>query len=216
MTTRTVVHLMRHGEVHNPGGVLYGRLPAFLLSDLGHQMAERAADHLRDHDIAHLVASPLERAQQTASPLAALLNLPIQTDARVIEAGNRFEGSVVGVGPKAFANPRHWSKLYNPWRPSWGEPYREIADRMRLAIADARAAARGREAVIVSHQLPVWIARMAFEGRSFAHDPRKRECTLASLTSLSFDDDTFVGATYAEPAADLLPASIKGKFVGGA
>ncbi|MFT4299240.1 MAG: histidine phosphatase family protein [Aeromicrobium sp.] len=214
MSARTTVHLIRHGEVDNPGKVLYGRLPEFYLSDLGHEMARRVADHLGGNDITHLVASPLERAQQTAQPLADALGATISTDPRVIEAGNLFEGKVVGVGPKAFLHPGNWWLLRNPWRPSWGEPYTEVARRMREAVADAREAARGHEAAVVSHQLPVWIARLAFEGRKFAHDPRNRECTLASITSLHFDGDDYAGFSYAEPAADLLPDS--GDFVGGA
>ena len=104
--------------------------------------------------------------------------------------------------------------LRNPIRPSWGEPYKEIAARMKLAVDDAREAARGHEAVIVSHQLPVWIARRAYEQKSFVHDPRKRQCTLASLTSLYFDGDEFIGVTYSEPARDLLPAALRGKVRG--
>lgn len=216
MSQRTIVHLMRHGEVHNPEGVLYGRLPAFVLSDLGHQMAARAAEFLSKNEIVHMVASPLERAQQTAEPLSKLLEVPIHTDDRVIEADNLFEGKTVGVGNGAFTNPRNWWMLRNPIRPSWGEPYKEIAARMQAAVADARDAARGHEAVIVSHQLPVWIARRAYEQKSFVHDPRKRQCTLASLTSLTFDGDRFAGFTYSEPAGDLLPAPLRGKVVGGA
>jgi len=216
MSARTIVHLMRHGEVHNPTGVLYGRLPEFYLSDLGHQMAARAADFLSKNEIRHVVASPLERAQQTAEPLAKILDAPITTDDRVIEADNLFEGHTVGAGPKAFRHPKNWWKLRNPFRPSWGEPYADIAARMQAAIADAREAARGHEAVIVSHQLPVWIARQSYEGNSYVHDPRKRQCTLASITSLTFDGDDYVGFTYAEPAADLLPQELKGQFTGGA
>ena len=218
MSERTIVHLMRHGEVHNPEGVLYGRLPEFFLSDLGHQMAVRAADFLSKNEIRHLVSSPLERAQQTAAPLAKLLEVEPTIDDRVIEADNLFEGRRVGVGPKAFLHPQNWWKLRNPWRPSWGEPYVDIAARMQAAVADAREAARGHEAVIVSHQLPVWIARQAYEQESYVHDPRKRQCTLASITSLTFDGDDYVGFTYAEPAGDLLPDALKaGKnFVGGA
>jgi broad specificity phosphatase PhoE len=216
MSTRTIVHLMRHGEVHNPDGVLYGRLPEYYLSELGHKMAEAAADFLSKNEIVHLVASPLERAQQTAEPLSKILEVPISTDDRVIEADNLFEGRTFGVGDGALRRPANWWKLRNPFRPSWGEPYADIAKRMRAAIADAREAARGHEAVIVSHQLPVWIARRSFEEKSFFHDPRKRECALASLTSLTFDDDHFDGFTYSEPAGHLIPEALRKKFVGGA
>ena len=215
-TMRTTVHLMRHGEVHNPLGVLYGRIAGYNLSELGHEMAAKVAGSLKDADITYLVASPLERAQQTARPLADILKLDIHTDERVIEAGNKFEGKSFGAGAGALTRPSNWWLLRNPIRPSWGEPYKEIAARMRLAIDDAREAARGHEAVIVSHQLPVWTARRSYENARFAHDPRNRQCSLASLTTLSFEDDRFVGLTYSEPAGDLIPHTLRKKFVGGA
>ena len=95
---RTVVHLMRHGEVHNPTGVLYGRLPDFHLSDLGREMAETVGAHLGEHDVTAVVASPLDRAQETASAIACAHGLPIITDERVVEADNYFEGKTFGVG----------------------------------------------------------------------------------------------------------------------
>ena len=216
MTEKTIVHLMRHGEVHNPEGVLYGRLADYHLSDLGVQMAERVAESMTGRDVTHLVASPLERAQETAQPTAKVFKLDITTDPRVIEAGNQFEGKTFGVGDGALKRPQNWWQLRNPLKPSWGEPYVEIAARMQAAIADARDAARGHEALIVSHQLPVWIARMSLEGRRYFHDPRKRLCSLASLTSVTFEGDRFVSLSYTEPAADLIPEALRRKFVGGA
>lgn len=217
MSTRTIVHLMRHGEVENPAGVLYGRLPGYVLSDLGHEMARTVAkEFTAGRDITHLVASPLERAQQTAEPSAEVLGLPIVTDERVIEADNKFEGLTVGVGDGALSKPKFWPWLWNPFRPSWGEPYSVIAARMRAAIDDAREAARGHEALIVSHQLPVWTARRSYEQARYWHDPRNRECTLASVTSLEFENDEFVSLTYREPAGHLVPSHLRGKFSGGA
>ncbi len=216
MTETTVVHLLRHGEVHNPTGVLYGRLPGFVLSPLGHEMALRVAQHVKDADITHLVSSPLERAQQSAAPAAALLGLPVTIDDRLIEAGNVFEGKTFGVGDGSLRRPAHWRYLRNPLRPSWGEPYREIAARMLAAVATARDAARGHEALCVSHQLPVWTARSAATGRRLWHDPRKRQCSLASLTSFTYAGDLLVAVSYEEPARDLLPAATAKKFVAGA
>lgn len=204
MTQRTVVHLVRHGEVHNPDGILYGRLPGYHLSDLGHRMAQRVAEHFAGHDITHLVSSPLERAQQTMAPLQQQLGLDVRIDERVIEAANDFEGGTVGSNPKQLLKPKMWPKLRNPRTPSWGEPYQQIALRMREAVAEAKVLAAGHEAVVVSHQLPVWIARLSLEGRRLWHDPRKRECALASVTSLTFDDDRLVLVTYQEPAGELL------------
>jgi broad specificity phosphatase PhoE len=206
---RTVVHLLRHGEVFNPEGVLYGRLPGYYLSDLGKQMAVRAADALAGHDVSLVVSSPMERAQQTATPVAERHGLAIETDPDLIEADNIFEGKRVSVGDGVLKQPRTWKHLYNPFRPSWGEPYDEVAARMNRAIAAARAAARGHEAVLVSHQLPIWIARLSAEQRRLWHDPRSRQCTLASLTSLTFDDDTLVAITYTEPSRDLLGKASK-------
>ena len=208
--SRTVVHLMRHGEVHNPTGVLYGRLPGFRLSEAGEGMARTVAGWFAERDVTYLVASPLERAQQTAQPIADALGLEIATDERLIEAGNSFEGKTFGVGDGSMRHPENWWRLRNPWKPSWGEPYAEIAARMIGAIATARDAARGHEAVCVSHQLPVWTVRLHLEGRSYLHDPRKRQCGLASVTSVTYEGDRMVGLTYAEPAGATDPRAVPG------
>ena len=105
------------------------------------------------------------------------------------------------------ATREHWPYLRNPFRPSWGEPYTEQVDRMLAAVADALVLARGHEAVLVSHQLPVWVTRLALENRRLWHDPRRRQCSVASLTSLRYEDDTLVGIGYSEPAAALLPGT---------
>ena len=211
-TDRTVVHLLRHGEVYNPDKILYGRLPGFRLSDAGIGMAEKAATWFVGKDVTRLVSSPLERAQQTAAPIAEALSLPVEIDGRLIEAGNAFEGrAVAGGGAGVFAAPGNWWKLRNPFRPSWGEPYVEIAARMLAAVEAARDAARGHEAVLVSHQLPIWTLRLHVEGRRYVHDPRRRQCGLASVTSLTFDGDRITGVAYAEPAgatdADAVPGA---------
>jgi broad specificity phosphatase PhoE len=205
----TVVHLMRHGEVHNPEGILYGRLPGYRLSELGREMAETVARFLAVKDVVRVVASPLERAQETAAPLAKALGLTPVIDPRVIESANVFEGKRFGMGDNALRKPSTWVHLWNPWKPSWGEPYKEVTARMLAAVYDARDAARGHEAVVVSHQLPIWITRLAVEKRSFLHDPRKRQCTLCSLTSLHFDECGLVRVSYSEPAGDLIPVGDK-------
>lgn len=204
-TPDTVVHLLRHGEVHNPDGVLYGRQDGFHLSDLGRQMADRAAAHLASRDVAVIRSSPLERARETGEPLANRLGLEIGIDERIIESTNKFEGLTFGRGNSALRNPCLWRHLYNPFRPSWGEPYREIVARMMAAIHDARRAADGREAVLVSHQLPIWTTRLHAEKRSFLHDPRRRKCTLCSVTSFHFVGDRIAQVSYHEPAIDLIP-----------
>ncbi|MYV99070.1 histidine phosphatase family protein [Streptomyces sp. SID3343] len=207
----TIVHLMRHGEVHNPHGILYGRLPDYHLSELGLKMAERVADHLSGRDITHVVSSPLERAQETAAPIAGAHNLEIATDERLIEAENIFQGKTFGVGDGSLRNPGHWKHLTNPFKPSWGEPYIEQVVRMMGALGAARDAARGHEAVCVSHQLPIWVTRSFVERRRLWHDPRNRQCSLASLTTFTYEGDRIVSVGYSEPARDLLPAKLAGK-----
>lgn len=210
------MHVLRHGEVHNPGRILYGRLPDFHLSELGHQMAKAAVETLAGRDITHLVASPLERAQETAAPFAAEFKLDVAADIRLIESANYFEGKKVSVGDGAFSNPRHWWVLRDPITPSWGEPYLEIAKRMFAAVQAARVAAEGHEAVCVSHQLPIWTLRRYVERKRLWHDPRRRECGLASLTSFRFEDSKVVGIDYTEPAAHLVALSSTAKTAKGA
>jgi broad specificity phosphatase PhoE len=212
--TRTVVHLLRHGEVHNPDGILYGRLPGFLLSAIGRKMADAAADALEGHDVTHLVTSPLERAQETAWPLAERFGLDVHTDVRLIEAGNYFEGKRFGVGDGALRRPEVWLKLRNPFTPSWGEPYLDIAHRVYAAMLSAREAAEGHEAVCVSHQSPIWIVRRYVEKKSLWHHPGRRECGLASITSFTFEDQKVVGVDYREPAAHLITRTIAKKIAG--
>lgn len=206
---RTTVHLLRHGEVHNPAKVLYGRLPGYVLSELGHEMAERAGAALANHDVSTVISSPLERAQQTAAPVASAHGLTIGIDPNLIEAENIFEGQRVSVGDGVLRQPAAWKHLYNPIKPSWGEPYKVVAQRMRTAVYSAREQARGHEAVLVSHQLPIWISRLDFEGRRFAHDPRKRQCNLASITSIVFHGDDLAAVLYTEPSADLIAKASK-------
>jgi broad specificity phosphatase PhoE len=208
----TRVHLVRHGEVHNPEGVLYGRMTGYRLAARGEQMAQRVADYFAGggggerHDVALVTSSPLERARQTAAPIAARFGLMVGIDPDLIEAENRFEGLTIGAGRGRLSRPEHWYHLRNPLRPSWGEPYRHQVERMMRAIRRARAAAAGREAVLVSHQLPIWVTRLHLEGRRLPHDPRRRECTLASVTTLTFDGSTLTRVAYTEPAGDLLPS----------
>ena len=202
----TSVHVVRHGEVENPNKILYGRQSGWFLSKRGEEMAKVLGEWAKPLNIGAVHASPLERAQQTAKPMADAHNLIINTDERLIEAANVFEGKPFGVGDGVLRQPSAWPKLWNPWKPSWGEPYVEQVNRMLAAVFAARDAANGKDAIVVSHQLPIWILRSAIEGRRFLHDPRKRICTLASVTSIHFDDEGLItNLTYSEPAKHLLP-----------
>ena len=200
------VHVLRHGEVENPEKILYGRQPGWRLSTRGQEMAQAVAEWSQDLNLGAIHASPLQRAQETASPIAAKHKLEINADERLIEAGNIFEGKKFELGSGVLRHPASWWHLRNPAKPSWGEPYSEQIERMLAAIFSARDAANGKDALVVSHQLPIWILRSAVEGRRLMHDPRKLICTLASVTSLHLDDEGMIsGVTYSEPAKHLLP-----------
>ncbi|MDR1710954.1 MAG: histidine phosphatase family protein [Propionibacteriaceae bacterium] len=214
----SVVKLVRHGQVHNPDAVLYARLPGFGLSDLGHQMADRLGQFFTGANLVHLVCSPLQRTQETMAPIAeAHPHLQVQFDKRVIEAANVFEGKSFGKHNELLLKPSSWWALRNPLRPSWGEPYKAIAARMHEAIADAHrvAMASGGDAVIVTHELPIWMARLSAEGKILVHDPRRRQARLASVTTFTVADGRVRWLAYEEPAADLLPVK-KRRFRPGA
>ena len=200
MSDTTIVHLLRHGEVDNPGGIVYGRLPGYHLSANGCLMAAAAADYFAERPVVALFSSPLERAQETARPLAERLGLQVVTDDRLIESWNHFEGLKFGVGDGSLRRPSHWMHLTNPFRPSWGEPYHDVATRMAAAMETAREAAAGREAVCVTHQLPIWVTRRTAEGRRLWHNPAMRECALGSVTSFTYSGDRLADVSYTVPA----------------
>lgn len=199
------MHLVRHGEVFNPERVLYGRLPGYRLSDLGVLMAAAAAGELveRGRPIARIISSPLQRARESAEPIAAAFNLPVSIDDRIIEPTNRFEGERLRGPDGALRDPRNWPALINPLRPSWGEPFRLIAARMLAAIDDAWNSVDEGDVVLVSHQLPIWMVHRTLAREHLAHDPRNRRCALSSITTVSWRGDRFAETGYSNPAAAL-------------
>lgn len=211
----TQIHLVRHGEVENPKRVLYGRLPEFGLSVSGHKMAALAAADLaqRGRTYSSLIASPLQRTQESAAPIVKALGLPLSLEERVIEPENAFEGKRMRGKDSALKSPSNWKYLRNPFTPSWGEPYRSIADRMKAALTDAAVSVDGGDVVIVSHQLPIWMVHRDVNGKNLFHDPRKRRCSLSSITTLELIDPSrpelgFVEVGYVEPAAELTATAL--------
>jgi len=203
----SLIHLVRHGEVFNPGGVLYGRIPGFGLSELGRRMAQESADSKVGHPITRLYASPLQRTQESAAPWSKNFGLEIHTDERLIEPWNRFEGTN-DFGVKALGRPSTWPSLLNPFKPSWGEPYVSIAARMLAAVEDAWSETESGEVALVSHQLPIWTVHRSLAGERLFHDPRRRRCALSSITTLERQGDRFVEVDYQDPAAELQASAI--------
>ena len=206
ITMAQTIHFVRHGEVHNPEKILYGLQPGWRLSDRGNEMAAVIGEWSTKLDLGAIHSSPLQRAQETVAPIIAKHKLSLTTDKNLIEASNIFEGKKFELGSGVLRHPSSWRYLYNPWKPSWGEPYDQLISRMLKGLFAARDAAGGKDAICVSHQLPIWILRSAVEGRRLLHDPRKRECTLASVTSFELDNEGMISSvSYSEPAKHLLP-----------
>ncbi len=203
-----LLHLVRHGEVANPDGILYGRLPGFALSERGRAMAELASDSLADRPVSRLIASPLQRTRESAAPWAERFGLPIETDDRILEPTNVFEGTRMR---RALRNPLNWRHLVNPRRPSWGEPYVQIRDRMLAAMEAAWRETDGSEVVLVSHQTPIEMVSRSARGLPLPNDPRKRRTSLSSITTFRRDESVppgWVEVDYQEPAAGLLAGAI--------
>jgi broad specificity phosphatase PhoE len=203
-----LIHLVRHGEVFNPEGILYGRLPNYRLSELGERMAAAAADSLAGEPVTALYASPLQRAQESAAPWATRFGLDIVTEERIIEPHNKFEGKKFEFGPQVLTKPQSWPWIVNPMKPSWGEPFVDVAARMLAAMDDAWHTAESGQIVMVSHQMPIWMIARTVAGKKLYHDPRKRRCTLSSITTLERRGATFVEVNYQEPAGRLLAESV--------
>ncbi|MBT4498575.1 MAG: histidine phosphatase family protein [Gemmatimonadetes bacterium] len=100
----TILYLVRHGEVHNPTGIIYGRLPNFGLSDNGRAQLQQAAELLAPHaPFQGLYASPMQRAQESAAILGAHLNLEIATQEQIIETGiGAYQGKRFEDLPKPY------------------------------------------------------------------------------------------------------------------
>lgn len=203
----------------NPDGILYGRLPGFGLSKLGHRMAQAAADELqqRSRPVSALRVSPLQRTRESAAPIAAAFAVEPEIDESIIEPTNRFEGTRMKL---AVRKPAYWPYLVNPLRPSWGEPYKSIERRMLAAVEQAFDSVDSGDVVLVSHQLPIWVTHLSVAGERFPHDPRKRRCALSSITSFERVTVEAEGADasaekvrrlvevgYVEPAASLQTAA---------
>jgi len=194
------LHLVRHGEVHNPDRILYGRLPHYRLSEAGRLMARSAAEHIAalDRPVGALRCSPLQRTQESAEPFTEIFGLDAVLDERVIEPSNVFEGTNMR---RSLRDPRNWWHLRQPSQPSWGEPYASIAARMEDAMNSAWRETEGGDVVVVSHQAPIWIAHLHVAGLRLPHDPRTRRCALSSVTSFERVGDVWREVDYAEPAA---------------
>lgn len=193
------VHLVRHGEVNNPDGVLYERLPGFGLTERGRALALSAVTAVDRHRVSGLVVSPLQRTKESVEPWEIATGLTALEDDRVIEPWNEFRGLNLRGGRALLGRPDLWRHLLNPWLPSWGESYEDISGRMLAAMWTAAESVGDGEVVIVTHQLPIWAVHLTLADKPLAHNPAKRRCALSSVTSFDVHPTGFVESGYWEP-----------------
>ena len=189
------IHLVRHGKVENPKGVIYGRLPGYNLSAVGERQAKAAAERLADRDVAAIWASPMERAQETAAFIAEPHGLEIVTDERLNESRTTLEGASRSA-LELIRSPKHWWSFRNPLGPSWGESFGEIKQRMLDAIWEAIGQVDDGELVVVSHQTPVLVARLALARRRVPPWLAFTPCETGSVTTLELLGDKVISASY--------------------
>jgi broad specificity phosphatase PhoE len=188
------IHFIRHGEVYNPKKVIYERLSGFPLSKRGKNMARNLVsvvakdESLRDVKVAYV--SPLLRTKQTVRPLEKYLGITAFEDDRLLESTNKFK------------NKKRWRLMLmvwlNPFRPITGEPYKNIAKRMREMTTDILENHKDEsDIIVVSHQSPIWRLRRSFEKKKLWIPPSKRNVNLTSITTLEFDsDNNFISVSY--------------------
>ena len=194
--TTTRIHLVRHAEVENPANVWYGLLDGFPLSEQGRQTADALGRHFVSHPLAAIYASPLTRAVETAEPIAGTHGLEIATCPDIIETQTYLQGQP--ADRRVFRKVRNLRYFVNPFRPTWGEPYRSVATRMVRAIDAMRVAHPGKEVVAVSHMTPIMVARLAVEGRALPPWLAGIACLRGSVTTLVYEDGDYARTEYRE------------------
>ncbi|MDR2083180.1 MAG: phosphoglycerate mutase family protein [Candidatus Ancillula trichonymphae] len=205
--SNTIVHMLRHAQVHNPEKMVYERLPDFHLSAKGVDMADAMSKFVQCHkslsSIECVISSPLERAIETAHPTVKRLKLPLLLDERLLESKNYFAGIKISGIVTDIVKNGHLKYMTNPFKPSWGETYLDISLRMTSIIEEVKNKYKNQQILLVSHQLPIFIARRTYEKKHLWHNPRRRACALASLTSLVFDSatDDLLKIVYRTPVA---------------
>jgi broad specificity phosphatase PhoE len=154
-TEKTVVHLVRHGEVENPQGVFYGRIPGYFLSKNGEEQAHTLGKHLSSRPVAAIYASPLDRTKQTAQIVASYLsNIPITHDERLIEVGSPLQGQLMKDLADTFYN------FYtDPYIAQGGETMEGIVARMQSFFDEIVPRHTGEEIIVVSHGDPIMLMR---------------------------------------------------------
>ncbi len=203
----TRLHLVRHCDVRNPDGVLYGHLPNFPLSEKGVKQAHALGRYFAGTRVRQIYSSPLERARQTSEIIASYLDgVPITYTDDLIET--RFGLYLQGIPPKQV-----------PWRrPLWlihmvwpgllrnDESVAALAARVRRPLMRLLADHPGDGGICVSHGDPIQGFWVNSESRP-RYALHRLQCAKGGLLELDYDGEALKKLTYLSPArvAELAP-----------
>lgn len=162
----TTIHFVRHGEVHNPTDVMYGRLPRFRLSERGVEQAKSAARYLKDHPIVAVFSSPMLRARQTAGIIAAEHGLKVQRTGLLNEIYTPYQGK-----PHSVLEAIEW-RMYENIAPEYEQP-QDVITRLEKFMQKVRAQYPTQAVVAVTHGDLVLHARLWALGLPITHEARR-------------------------------------------
>jgi broad specificity phosphatase PhoE len=176
MGSLTTVWLVRHGNVHNPGKIIYGRRPRFRLSERGLEEARAAGRRLNGTRVKAVYCSPLLRTRQTAEEILAFHpQLSLMQTRYLIEILNAFEGR-----PSAEVDARH-GDVYTGVGPGYEQP-QDIVERAVKFFRLARCRHAGENIVGVTHGDVIVFAMLW--ARGLALTPQNK----ANLHAIGFAD----------------------------
>lgn len=184
------IYLIRHGEVNNPKRINYGCQPGWHLSQTGENQITAVGQKIKDKGfkICRIVASPLKRAQQTASILSRALQTPVTTDERLIEWDT---GKWTGRTMQDFYEN---SGYYSPDLVIDGmEPLNDLASRVISAIQDAASSRNEGDIIICSHREPMASAIVKLQNLPW-HEIHNIDMPMGSVWELVFKDCEFKSA----------------------
>jgi broad specificity phosphatase PhoE len=199
---RTRLYLVRHCDVRNPDGVLYGHLPGFPLSDKGERQAAALGRFFRDKPVRRIYSSPLERARQTAAAIAAALpgQVPVEVCDGLVEA--RFGHYLQGIRPRhvPYRRPLWLVHMVWPGLLPGDESVGEMAARVRRPLQRLLDDFPGEGGICVSHGDPIQAFWVEAEGRP-PYALHRLQCMKGGLLELDYTGSTLTGLTYRSPEA---------------
>ncbi len=184
----TVLHLVRHGQVDNPQKIVYGRQRGWRLSDRGRFEAEAVAKHLGARPVARVYTSPLERAVQTATVVAAASGSEVEPREDLTEALLCAPWEGKSWRDVRSGRAKEWARyLFRPLEVcDVPEDLRALAERMAGALRSIATAHPGQQVVAVSHGDPLKAGVLALTGGDL-RELHRNPIPTGGLVSLEYD-----------------------------